>query len=377
MMLKVLIVPDSYKGCLSSKEVAQAIEAGIREIPVEIDVRSFVVADGGEGTVEAFTEALNGKYRSYDTLDAYLNPITIQIGELDDKTGIIEVASIVGLHMYHQDQRDPLIATSYGIGKIIKSLVTDGFKKIIIGLGGSCTNDGGMGLLQALGYRFYDSDDNLLPYQALSLTKINYIDDTEVFDLSGIELIVASDVTNPLLGSLGATMIFGPQKGANQDTLNLLEQGMGNYSAVMSKYGYQLDNIACGGAAGGIGAALIGVLKANKEQGIELLLSYLHFDDLLDESTIVISGEGQSDHQSAYGKVIAGIASHTKPKNVPMYIISGQLKPGYEALFELGVKAAYAIRSIAKDDQESFTKAPLLIKEVSKKIIKSHLLDKY
>lgn len=376
-MLKVLVVPDSYKGCLSSKEVAQAIEAGIREIPVEIDVRSFVVADGGEGTVEAFTEALNGKYRSYDTLDAYLNPITIKIGELDDKTGIIEVASIVGLHMYHQDQRNPLIATSYGIGSIIKSLVIDGFEKIIIGLGGSCTNDGGMGLLQALGYRFYDSDDNLLPYQALSLTKINYIDDTEVFDLSGIELIVASDVTNPLLGPLGATMIFGPQKGANQDTLDLLEQGMRNYSEVMSKYGYQLDHLASGGAAGGIGSALIGVLKANKEQGIELLLSYLHFDDLLDESTIVISGEGQSDAQSAYGKVIAGIASHTKPKNVPMYIISGQLKPGYEALFELGVKAAYAIRSIAKDDQESFTKAPLLIKEVSKKIIKAYLLDKY
>ncbi len=377
MMLKVLVVPDSYKGCLSSKEVAQAIEAGIREIPVEIDVRSFVVADGGEGTVEAFTEALNGKYRSYDTLDAYLNPITIKIGELDDKTGIIEVASIVGLHMYHQDQRNPLIATSYGIGSIIKSLVIDGFEKIIIGLGGSCTNDGGMGLLQALGYRFYDSDDNLLPYQALSLTKINYIDDTEVFDLSGIELIVASDVTNPLLGPLGATMIFGPQKGANQDTLDLLEQGMRNYSEVMSKYGYQLDHLASGGAAGGIGSALIGVLKANKEQGIELLLSYLHFDDLLDESTIVISGEGQSDAQSAYGKVIAGIASHTKPKNVPMYIISGQLKPGYETLFELGVKAAYAIRSIAKDDQESFTKAPLLIKEVSKKIIKTYLLDKY
>ncbi|MEA5018590.1 MAG: glycerate kinase [Erysipelotrichaceae bacterium] len=372
-MTKVLVLPDSFKGSLTSEEVGQAIKDGLDKTDLALDVRSFVIADGGEGTVAAFVSAKKGRYMHIETLDAYLKPIVVPVGILDDNTVVIEVASIVGLTMYSKEEANLLEATSFGVGLVLKQLHALGYKKIIVGLGGSSTNDGGMGLLQALGYAFYDDKGKLLKPRASSLALIKSVVTTNAINFSEIELIVASDVVNTLLGKNGATFVFGAQKHADDETLLYLESAMTYYNQIMSCIGYPLDEVISGGAAGGMGAALIKVLQAKRYSGIDLLLQYLTFDSMLDDNTIVISGEGQCDQQSAYGKVIAGIAKYTKAKNVPLYVICGQYKEGYQRLFELGVQAVYQILDMAVNIDECFTNAKELIIRTSEKLAYDHM----
>ena len=373
-MLKVFLLPDSFKGSLTSSQVSDAIRKGIKSVITDVEIISYVIADGGEGTVDAFVSAVNGSKSKYDTVDAYLKPIKVEVGILDQSTVVIEVASVVGLNMYDITKRNVLKATSYGVGVLLSKLKDEGYRNIIIGLGGSCTNDGGMGLLQALNWRFFDDNDELLPPQALSLAKIKRIDNTGVIDMSGINLIVASDVDNPLLGSNGATMIYGPQKGANKQVLEQLEYGMRNYVEVMKELGLMIDRAKGAGAAGGLGAALIGVLKADKHLGIDLLLQYIQLESKLDNNCVVISGEGKTDSQSLMGKVVSGIANITKKRNVPFYLISGCVDLDDLSLNKLEVKKAYAIRDIAINDQDSFINAYELIINVAKTLASTYLI---
>lgn len=370
-MTKYLIVPDSYKGCLSSYQVGRAIASGINRADPTASVMCFRVADGGEGTVEAFVEAVHGSYQIVTAKDCFLDTIKATIGILDHETAIMEVANIVGLAMLQPEQLDPYKATSYGVGMVLKEIAASGFKRIIIGLGGSSTNDGGMGMLQALGARFYDRNHQLLGCGAWAMAQAASVDLTDLYDFKTTQLIVASDVRNKLLGPQGATLIYGPQKGADSNLLAKLEKAMDNYSRVLAGAGLKITETECGGAAGGLGAALIGVLKAQRSSGIQLLLQTMQFERLLTPDTIVISGEGQSDAQSAYGKVIAGIAAYTQPAQVPLYIISGALKDGYQELFALGVTKAYALLDAAKDRRDSFENAERLLTEITAKLVKS------
>jgi len=366
-------MPDSYKGCLSSKAVGEAMIAGIRTVDLNYQVQQFLIADGGEGTVEAFVEARHGQYLTVRTVDCFLKPLDAVVGVIDHTTAVMEVANIVGLAMLKKEELNPLEATSYGVGIVIKELLKLGYQKIIIGLGGSCTNDGGMGMLQALGMIFKDKVGNDLGYGTKELTKIAAIEDN-LIDLSNIELVVASDVTNTLLGAFGATMVYGPQKGADRKTLIQLEEGMKNYAKIMSNNGYQLDEIVSGGAAGGLGAALLGVLKATCSSGIDMLLKTINFEHELTNDCIVISGEGQCDAQSANGKVISGISKITKNKQIPFFIICGALNEGYQSLYDLGVTRAYALMDIAKDKDDSFQNAESLIKRITYNLLMEYNL---
>ncbi|MEG0526092.1 glycerate kinase family protein [Amedibacillus sp. YH-ame10] len=373
--MKVIIACDSYKGCMTSKDVAMQIEDGIHEVDPTIETLSYVIADGGEGTVEAFYETMHGVKQPVNTTDAYGKKIKSEYTIIEDgQTAVIEVANIIGLNMYEREKRTPFFASSYGVGTVLLDAVEKGCKKIIIGLGGSATNDGGMGLLQSLGARFYDMNHKYLSPQAINLEKIRYIDFHRLNDLKDIELIAACDVKNHLLGEEGATYIFGKQKGFFPNQLKKIDQGMENYRFQIQRYtNIDINSFEGGGAAGGIGAVLIGLLHATMHPGIELLLSYSDMEEQIKDCDLLITGEGQSDQQTMFGKVPVGILNMAKKHEKPCVCISGALGIGYQNLYDLGFIGIYSIADRAMTFQQALANAPEKLKNATYAIMKTIL----
>ncbi len=358
--MKVVIACDSYKGCMTSREVAQHIEDGIRQTGADICTKSYIIADGGEGTVEAFHETCRGKKQLVSASDAYGKKIMTEYTIIEDgNTAVIEVANIIGLNMHEREKRAPFFGSSFGVGTVILHAAEMGCKKIIIGLGGSATNDGGMGLLQALGCRYYDSMHQYLSPQAMNLEKVRYIDFNRLNKLEGIELIAACDVKNHLLGENGATHVFGKQKGFYPNQIRKIEMGMENFRNQIRRYtNIDIDEFEGGGAAGGIGAVLIGLLGAKMISGVDLLLSYSDIEKEIEDSDLVITGEGQSDQQTMYGKVPVGILRLAKRHHKPCICISGALGIGYQSLYDLGFIGIYSIADRAMSFQQALEQAP-------------------
>ncbi|MEG0314859.1 MAG: glycerate kinase [Erysipelotrichaceae bacterium] len=371
--MKVVIACDSFKSCLSSNEVAKHLASGILQENPNHQVISYAIGDGGEGTLEAFYETCHGKYIKVKTVDAYLKKIEAQYVLIDnDKTAVIEVAQIIGLAMYPREKRMPMYASSYGVGLVLIDAFKKGVTKIIIGLGGSSTCDGGMGLLQALGAKFYDNKQNELNPQAVNLENIDRIDVENLYDFKGIELIAACDVKNQLLGESGATYVFGKQKGLYPNQMKRIENGMHNYVNRMYQQ-TKIDLNACigGGAAGGIGTALISMLNAKMERGIELLLSYSDIEDEIADCDLVITGEGQSDLQTKYGKVPVGILEIATKYNKPVICISGALGLEYRSLYDLGFIGIYSIADRAMSFQQALDNAAPKLEATAYAIIKT------
>lgn len=342
--MKIIVASDSYKGCLSSLEVAQIMEQAICDVDSTIEVCKVCVADGGEGFVDAMVNACNGRVRTCRCVDSMLNPIEGQYGVIHHDTAIIEVAKIVPLIKRRGVILHPEKCSSFGVGLMIKEAISQGYRKIIIGLGGSCTNDGGMGLLNALGVNFYDSYGSKLYPKAENLSRIDRVDVSSMLDVTGVSVLVACDVKNPLLGPNGATYVFGPQKGVSEAWLPILERGMENYcQKVYDALGINLNSYEGGGAAGGMGAVLLAFLQAKMRMGIEVVLDAVSFDELLQDADCVFTGEGQTDAQSLQGKAVFGILKHTKEKDVPLFVVSGALKEGYQKLYDYGVSGCYSI----------------------------------
>lgn len=358
--MKVVIACDSYKGCMTSREVAQHIEDGIRQEDAGICTKSYIIADGGEGTVEAFHETCQGKKQLVSASDAYGKKIMTEYTIIEDgNTAVIEVANIIGLNMHEREKRAPFFGSSFGVGTVILHAAEMGCKKIIIGLGGSATNDGGMGLLQALGCRYYDSMHQYLSPQAMNLEKVRYIDFNRLNKLEGIELIAACDVKNHLLGENGATHVFGKQKGFYPNQIRKIEMGMENFRNQIRRYtNIDIDEFEGGGAAGGIGAVLIGLLGAKMISGVDLLLSYSDIEKEIEDSDLVITGEGQSDQQTMYGKVPVGVLRLAKRHQKPCICISGALGIGYQSLYDLGFIGIYSIADRAMSFQQALEQAP-------------------
>lgn len=358
--MKVVIACDSYKGCMTSLEVAKYMMEGFHEFDSDITCYPYAIADGGEGTVEAFCTTCKGVMKYVDTSDAYGRKIRTEYALIDQgKTAVIEVANIIGLSMHEREKRAPLFGSSYGVGTVILDAVESGCKKIIVGLGGSATNDGGMGLLQALGARYYDSNHDYLSPQAINLEKIAFMDLKRLPSFDDIELIAACDVKNYLLGEQGATYIFGKQKGLYPNQLKKLDQGMLNYRNHIRRYtGVDINAFEGGGAAGGIGAVLIGLLNAKMVPGIELLLNYSDIEQRIAESDYVFTGEGQSDAQTAFGKVPMGILNVAKKYDKPTFIVSGALGIGYLDLYEEGFAGIYSVADRAMTFQQALSYAP-------------------
>ena len=369
--MKIVVACDSYKGCLSSFEVAQCIEEGIHRFDSSFLVDKYAIGDGGEGTVEAIHRITEGTYVEAETFDAYFKKIKIRYCLCEqDKTAVIEVANIIGLTMTSREKRAPMIASSYGVGVVLLDALKRGVSKIILGLGGSCTNDGGMGLLQALGVIFYDEKHNILSAQAISLEKIVEVDFTKLADFSKVECIAACDVDNHLLGENGATHIFGKQKGLFPNQLKRMEKGMNNYrNRILHSYGIDLNSFTGGGAAGGIGSVFIGILKATMKPGIDLICEYSDIEQVIEQCDLVITGEGQTDRQTQFGKVPMGILRIASKYNKPTVIVSGALGIGYQSLYEAGFIGIYSIADRAMTFQQAIENAPNKLTETSYALI--------
>lgn len=343
--MKFILCPDSFKDSLSSLAICNIMSERIAHHFPDAQIIPIPISDGGEGFCECLTNVLNGELCTTIIHNACGELISAQLGLYHD-TSIIEVAQAIGLADLAQDKRNPLLTSSYGVGELIIHALDKQVKRIIIGLGGSATNDGGIGMLAALGAKFYSNDTILDSYTGADLARITKVDLTHLDTrLDEIELIVACDVQNTLLGSNGATMTFGAQKGANDVMLRQLEQGMYNYAAIIQRdYQINLATIIGGGAAGGLGATLSGLLRAKTISGIELMIQESKLQLHLANTDYVLTGEGRLDLQTLQGKVVNGIAKQCAHTQIPCIVFAGSVMDEQLAnIYTSGVSAIFPI----------------------------------
>ncbi len=325
--MKAVIAIDSYKGSLSSVEAGRATEIGIKSVFPNADVVVLPIADGGEGTVDALCGGLNGVKRSVTVTGPLGDPVIAEYGIIQDNTAIIEMSSAAGITLIDSSKRNPLLTTTYGVGEIIKDAIDNGCRSFIIGIGGSATNDGGIGMLQALGFSMLDKDGNDVPRGALGLSVLSKIDTSKALtELKECTFKVACDVTNPLCGENGASAVFGPQKGTTPQMVTQLDGWLNEYARLTDKCLGGADKDTPGaGAAGGLGYALRYYLNAELVRGIELILNEIKLEEYVKDADIVITGEGRLDSQTAMGKAPNGVAGIAKKWNVPVIALGGSV----------------------------------------------------
>ena len=358
--MKIVIAPDSYKESLSATEVAQAIEKGFREIFPEAQFVSVPVADGGEGTVEAMIAATQGRAVTSTVTGPLGDTVEAQWGiSGDGSTAVIEMAAASGLALVPPELRNPLITTSYGTGELILQALESGVKKIIIGIGGSATNDGGAGMVQALGAKLGDANGADIGFGGGSLMSLNYIDISGLdARLQNCSIRVACDVTNPLTGEFGASCIFGPQKGASEAMIGELDRNLAHYAEVI-KQSLRVDvkDVPGSGAAGGMGAALMAFLGAELLSGIEIVTQALNLEEHIHDCTLVVTGEGRLDSQSIHGKVPVGVASVAKKYHKPVIGIAGSLTRDVGIVHQYGIDSVFSVLNRIGSLEEAFRDA--------------------
>ncbi len=308
--MRILLAFDSFKGSLSSEDVGEAFAAGWQSVRPDDSIDIVPIADGGEGTMEAMSKALGGKLCNALVSDPLGRSVEAAYGYVESEgVAIVDTASASGLTLLAAEERNPLLTTSYGTGEIIAAAIRRGCQRIYLGLGGSATNDGGMGLLRALGYRFYDASGEELMGCGRDLSRVSRIDASRrMSGLNDVTFIVASDVDNPLYGERGAAYVYGRQKGGDDDAISLLDAGLRNYALAVEAYtGHDFAHFAGAGAAGGIGFALVALLGATLRSGIDTLLDMLHFDERVAACDLVVTGEGRIDRQTLMGKAPSGV----------------------------------------------------------------------
>ncbi|MGF1764008.1 glycerate kinase [Aliivibrio kagoshimensis] len=344
--MKVVIAPDSYKESLTAKEVCNAIEAGFKRVFPDAEYVSVPVADGGEGTVQSLVDATNGQLIDVELTGPLGEPVAAFFGVLGDgsNTAVIEMAAASGLHHVPPLQRDPKITTSFGTGELILSALETGAKRLIIGLGGSATNDGGIGMMAALGVQFLDVHAQPVPLNAQGLHQIESIDISKLDPrLSECELLIACDVDNPLCGSKGASAIFGPQKGATSVDIEFLDSGLLHYSNKIEQYlQVRVAQISGAGAAGGMGAAFMAFTRAIMKPGISVVLEAVDLESKMDNTDLVITGEGRIDEQTIHGKTPMGVAQVAKRFSIPVIGVAGCLGSNHQVAYECGIDAVFA-----------------------------------
>ena len=337
--MKFLFASDSFKGTLSSQRTAQLLTQAAQEIFPGCECAHVQVADGGEGTTDAVLSAVSGE-KILLSAHGPLGELTEgYYGALDDKRAVMEMASVSGLPLVPSNLRDPRKTSSFGTGEMIADALSRGFRDISIAIGGSATNDGGMGCMRALGVKFLDADNHELSGCGADLIRVCRIDTTCLNPLvKEASFTVMCDVTNPLCGKNGATYTFGKQKGGTPEILDELEKGMQNYRDVLrSQFGVDMDTISGSGAAGGLGAALMVFLNGKLKSGIETVLDLVDFDKKLEGVSLVVTGEGSTDWQSVFGKVMQGVGVHCKRNHVPAVAIVGSMGKGAEDIFAHGI----------------------------------------
>ena len=344
--MKIVIAPDSYKESLNALEVATQIEAGFREVFPNASYVKLPVADGGEGTVEAMVAATNGEIIEVDVTGPLGDPIQAFYGVSGDRQqAFIEMAAASGLEQVPPELRNPMKTTSWGTGELIRYALDSGVKSILVGIGGSATNDGGIGMLQALGARFLDSQGESLGLGGGEVARLASIDISGLDSrLKACQIDVACDVTNLLTGKEGASAVFGPQKGATPEMVRELDKALEHYAKIIAR---DLDidvlELSGGGAAGGMGAALYAFCGAQLRPGIEVVTRALKLDELVRDADLVITGEGRIDSQSIHGKVPIGVAKVAKRYNKPVIGIAGSLTPDVGVVHQHGLDAVFSV----------------------------------
>ena len=343
--MKLVIAPDSFKESLSARAVAEAIAAGWARVYPDAELLLCPMADGGEGTVDALLSATGGKLQQTRVSGPLGDPVEAHWGLLPDAQAIIEMAEASGLHRVEPGRRDVLAASSHGTGELIRAALDAGVRRIVLGLGGSATNDGGAGLLAALGVRFLDREGQELPLGGAALARLSQIDLTGLDTrLAQVEVMVAADVDNPLCGPRGASAVFGPQKGASPEQVVQLDEALAHYADVMAAtLGEDLRDLPGVGAAGGLGFAARAVLRAGFRPGVELVAELSGLAQAVQGADLVITGEGRLDGQSLHGKTPVGVARIARAAGVPVIALAGSLGDGYQRLYAEGIGAAFSL----------------------------------
>ncbi|RHJ90629.1 glycerate kinase [Parabacteroides bouchesdurhonensis] len=344
-MRKVVIAIDSFKGCLSSDECGQAAEEGVKSIYPACEVIKLPIADGGEGILNALMSVTQGNYVRLYAHNPLMEVIETQYGiSKDGQTAFIEMATISGLPIIPPEKRNPLITTSYGTGELIKDALNKGCRKFIIGIGGSATNDAGLGMLQALGFRFLDKSGMELETGGRIMDKVFHIDNSNIHPaLKDSLFTIACDVNNPFCGPEGAAYIYARQKGADNEMIEELDKGMQSLTNVFRQItGKDITSTPGAGAAGGMGGGFIAFLNANLKSGIDLLLEAFDFKNLIKNADLIITGEGKVDRQTIMGKVPSGILREAQKQNIPVIIIAGSVEDT-EELNKAGFKGVFSI----------------------------------
>ena len=349
-MKKIVLIPDSFKGTMSSIEVCDILKNSILKF-MKTDIISVPVADGGEGSVDAFISALKGEKHFVEVQNPYGENMQGFYGTVyNGKTAIIEMAACAGLPLV-ENRKDPEKTTTYGVGQLMLNAIEKGCEHIILGLGGSATNDAATGCAVALGVKFFNKDNKEFIPTGGTLIDISKIDTSNINPLlKNIKITIMCDIDNPLYGENGAAYIFGPQKGADEKMVKLLDKGLIHFAKCVEKdLGKDVSTLAGGGAAGGMGAGMNAFFNAELCMGIETVLDTVNFDELITDADLVISGEGRIDGQSARGKVVAGVANRASKKNVPTIAIVGDVSDGFENLYDMGLTAVFSINRLALD----------------------------
>lgn len=347
---KIVIAPDSFKESLTAKEAAEAIKKGLSKVISNCYFEVIPMADGGEGTSEVIVEANNGEMNEIEITGPLGGKVKGKYGYIEkDNLAVIEIAEACGLHLVIMDRRNPEITTTYGVGELIKAALDKGAKNFVIGLGGSATNDGGFGMLQALGVSGKDINNNEIKFGGIELTKLRTINFENLDErIKKCNIRVACDVENPLIGEFGATKTFGPQKGATTEQLETLEKALTHYGNLIREVtGLDVNNINKAGAAGGLGAAVM-MLNAKLESGIDMVLEYTHFEERVKDADYIFTGEGSIDAQTKFGKTISGIAKIAKKHNIPLIALGGRVTDDAKELYDIGVTALFCIMDSVK-----------------------------
>lgn len=348
-MQKIIIAPDSFKGTMSSIKICDIMSDVILKHYPDVNLVKIPVADGGEGTVECFLEAVGGRLVPVRVKGPYFDEIDAFYGILSDGcTAVVEMAAAAGLPLV-EAKRNPMLTTTFGVGQLIRHALENGCRKIIIGLGGSCTNDGGTGMAAALGIRFFDKAGNSFIPVGGTLENIARIDASgRLKALDNSSIIAACDVDNPLYGENGAAAIFGPQKGADAKMVESLDRNLKHLSeAIRRDLGLDLAMVPGAGAAGGLGAGVIAFASATLKRGIDTVLNTVQFEKLLDNCDLVITGEGKIDGQSLRGKVVVGVAKRAGDKGVPVVAVVGDIGDDIDGVWSQGVSAVLSINRVA------------------------------
>ena len=353
--------------------VAEAMKEGIRRVLPDVEIAQVPVADGGDGTLETLVEVSGGEIQDIEVTGPLGERRWARWGAMGDGvTAVIEMARTSGLALVSEDKRNPLITTTYGLGEAIWHAMNAGYRRFIIGIGGSATNDAGAGMAQALGARLMDADGDELAFGGAALARLDSIDLAELDARVGeCEFLVACDVNNPLTGPTGASAIYGPQKGATQEMITELDAALSHFARIVKQdIGVEIDDVEGSGAAGGLGGGLIAFVNGKLMAGVDIVLDTVHLDDFLQGADLVIVGEGSVDHSTIYNKAPVGVAEHAKRYDIPVVDISGSLGRGFHDVHEHGIDAAAAITSRPMSLEEASAHAYELIADAAEEMMR-------